>query len=616
MFTTQSLIPDDPGNIVYPEELANRAETNIFERKTQGRRARHPDDTIEGGTIEEPAHSLATSNSSASQKGKRGRRTHPNGNAIPISPARLPDRTQLRRVILDWGKTQVDGAQRCVLNAVTTPANTKCDSQNSVPWQHSEFEDIKLDELEPLVAQLRLCGLQDSDIGLTGRLLKRVRLLSEREFVGGRFLTPKAIRYDMLDDSRYGADKCCIFLNFPYLAVQKPRQAARFKKGDPRHPIRTLLQSRYRLNETTEKDEAQCIRMLDSESLKACIKAPETETSHLTNDAAEELIHVPQMWALVIGLDHLVTIGSLNNQALQGSDIVLNDCADPEAPLDQKLVRIAFMNHGMLDEVTYPLQQCGSWFELLNKHQQIRNALKRGDEKAESKDFLLQIGQHLLEDRTWANVQESAEGKIVKLWMESRKPPKVKIESVYDGWGSEGKAASSSDSESVVEGRPILSETSSAHFKKLEDVPITRAFLAWHVVDDFGNPDNRPRKNQTIGFLNAIYHSLPAICIEVDSVSEHQTSGVPRLPQSPHTARPKIHIRGKTRQDLADLGYERTSELGHHSISIEQLIWWEARKLFNYFIGTCYEEYYPDSAPVQVFWGTLYELMVVYPLPT
>ena len=155
-----------------------------------------------------------------------------------------------------------------------------------------------------LLANLLIHGLQESEIGLTKRLINRIRVDSERSFVNGNFLIPTAIRYDMLDDSRYNKDRCSIFLGFPYFAVKKQEEEklGAFSKGARQHPARTLLQSRYRLNKTTKRDESQCITELSGDKLKSCIEAPPDATEHLTRKKVEELIYVPQLWTLIIGL--------------------------------------------------------------------------------------------------------------------------------------------------------------------------------------------------------------------------------------------------------------------------------------------------------------------------
>ena len=157
-----------------------------------------------------------------------------------------------------------------------------------------------------IINQWKSMGLKESEAGLTRRLLNRVRDQHQRPFIGGSFLTPVALRYIVLDDSKYSPDRCVIFLSFPYFAVTKPQAGKLFKKGDPKHPVRTLLQSHYRLNETVERDKNQCIGLLKGKKLKSCIDAPDKETAHLNSKKTKELICVPQLWGLIIGLSKLL----------------------------------------------------------------------------------------------------------------------------------------------------------------------------------------------------------------------------------------------------------------------------------------------------------------------
>ena len=171
---------------------------------------------------------------------------------------------------------------------------------------------------QAIIYQWKSKGLKESEAGLSRRLLKRIQDQHQRPFVGGSFLTPVARRYIVLDDSKYSADRCCIFLSFPYFSVTKPKAQKPFVKGDPKHPVRTLMQSHYRLNETVERDEEQCIKLLQGERLKACIDAPDEESEHLHSQQTKgriyvpqlwghsqqtkERIYVPQLWGLIIGL--------------------------------------------------------------------------------------------------------------------------------------------------------------------------------------------------------------------------------------------------------------------------------------------------------------------------
>lgn len=186
---------------------------------------------------------------------------------------------------------------------------------------------MTFENLESLVTQAKCQGLQESEIGLTRRLLKRVRKKAERAFVGGSFLAPLALRYDILDASKYSVDKCCIFLAFPYFAVGKVQPRKPFIKGSLEHPVRTLLQSSYRLNDTAERDRFQSVKMLKKEILTSCIDASEPDLAQISRHVKEELIYVPQLWVLVLGLDKMITAGPISDSALQGKSIKVKDQA-------------------------------------------------------------------------------------------------------------------------------------------------------------------------------------------------------------------------------------------------------------------------------------------------
>ena len=164
-------------------------------------------------------------------------------------------------------------------------------------------------------ARVHECQSQSSsssERALSRRLLKRVRNVAEKEFVGGRFLTPLALRYDNQDVSRYTVDRTCIFFSFPYFLVAKPGLRKHFEKDDPRHPARTLLQSHYRLNRTIDKDEYQCISLLKSGTVATSISASEKGRQGRSKSAIEELVFVPQLWGIIDGLGMWILDGILN----------------------------------------------------------------------------------------------------------------------------------------------------------------------------------------------------------------------------------------------------------------------------------------------------------------
>lgn len=153
-----------------------------------------------------------------------------------------------------------------------------------------------------LVNECQSQGRTVSEQGLTRRLLKRVRNVAEREFVGGRFLTPLALRYDNQDDSRYNVDKTCIFFSFPFFLITNLEFRKHFEKDNLEHPARTLLQSHYRLNRTVDRDQDQCISRLKSGAIATSINVSDNGRQGRSRPAIKDLIFVPQLWGIIDGL--------------------------------------------------------------------------------------------------------------------------------------------------------------------------------------------------------------------------------------------------------------------------------------------------------------------------
>ena len=134
---------------------------------------------------------------------------------------------------------------------------------------------------------------------LTYRLIKRLQASVEHSFVGGSYLTPIALRYDDQDVSRYTVDKTCIFFSFPYFQIADSAFRNHKYRSDG-HPPRTVLQTRYRLNRTTDRDQYQCIRRLDNATIDKCIE-PKRQGAE-AKAHTELLVFIPQLWGLIIGL--------------------------------------------------------------------------------------------------------------------------------------------------------------------------------------------------------------------------------------------------------------------------------------------------------------------------
>ncbi|KAL8753758.1 MAG: hypothetical protein Q9184_005330 [Pyrenodesmia sp. 2 TL-2023] len=606
-----SQISADPGDAPDPDQLRHQLEHTIYERENNGNRATLPKVAKQADRLNAVSKAIAASQSanpatngkehktlrlgvqsgptdeesnaaSPPSKSGTGGKKHKNS-LLGVQYGAADKKTTLRRVMLDWGDDdgQESDVQPSVLNVTVEAPAARVDSQNSVIWQHSDLEDIKLDELNILVARMKDVGLEENVAGLSKRLLNRVRLVTEREFVNGSFLTPKAMRYDMHDASRYGHNKCCIFVSFPYFAVNEAQERCLFKKGDARHPVRTLLQSRYRLNETVDKDESQCIRTVGSAALKSCIRnASKDDIERLNRSAHTELIYVPQMWALVMGLDHMLTAGPISCEALLTSALVLNDNSRVNKGHKCTFVRICFLNDTMFEEVTYPRDQCASWFGLLNKHHEIRSILPQGKREPSSKQYPLLVGDQILSDVTWASIQRTSSEPVLRLWMEIPKLPKVKVRHVDGGSGPQEQQINDIE-EDASEQPGFTSLNAGARFEELGRIPVVKAFLAWRVMDDYGDVNDCAVDVQAQRFLDDIYELLAAKCVDDPRVPRHlPVQGGPST-VAKRGPTPKLDIHGKTLEDVREM---LSTAPATEEMSFRKEILIEYEELFRYFI--------------------------------
>jgi hypothetical protein len=577
---------------------------NFYERHAGGRRAKIPDEENQMNDVvpaDDEAESPATP--TPHDRMSRWRRKSSSGSISTW----LSKKAKLRHMRLHWEKEDYEGAQRLVLNARVPTVICQSESQNHVVWQHSELDDVTFEKLESLVTQAKSQGLQESEIGLTRRLLKRVRKKAERPFVGGSFLAPLALRYDILDSSKYSVGKCCIFLAFPYFAVDKVQRRNPFTKGGLEHPMRTLLQSSYRLNNTAERDRFQCIKMLEREILRSCINAPERDLAQVSRKLKDELIYVPQLWALILGLDKLITTGPISDSALQGRSIKVKNQTTSMERRRCSLVRICFTNQGRTEDLTYPIEQCASWFGLLNKHQQVRGILKEEKEKVDPKDYRLEIRGQVLENRTWASVQRSAQDEVLNIWMKTPKGnvPKVSIQkSDSDPDFGSRHTHDTGDESDPDQASPV---NAPAAFKRLNAVPVISAFFEWRILDEFGEPDECPLDDKLKRFLSAIYRSLPAAIGGGANERANANTRVAQGTRPGNVARPKLLIDGKTLSEVRSFVHAIVPGRSGSNASSALKLYGACERLFDYFLPGAHDE---QSAPIQLFWGAIHEIMV------
>jgi hypothetical protein len=262
---------------------------------------------------------------------------------------------------------------------------------------------------------------------LTRRLLKRVWATDERDFIGGKFLIPGATRYD--GQSKNDDEKPCTFFNFPYFSVERPHTKTQPHVqpagGNLEHPVRTLLQSRYRLEATDARDQDQSITKLTRREVNTCIRPSSNYARQDVNNKSKPIIHVPQLWCLSLSGDVMVTSGCISETDLRGSSVMTRETnvRMPQAGPGPPLVRILLEHSGKQQPFLYPTDQCDWWFGLLNKQRQILRSLGGGGDTevkfGEYKFYTVSeaSGERLVDIHNWHDTLKKEKSEKLDLWI-------------------------------------------------------------------------------------------------------------------------------------------------------------------------------------------------------
>ena len=271
---------------------------------------------------------------------QRGRRDRENsGGSSALLPPKLLEIVSTKWVSDDDGRevvtlTTKDGA------ASANHPSMSCESR----WAHIQSEAMTFNGFYKHV--MRVPGLEDDDLALVLRLLKKVQKTCEKQYVHGRYLKPLTMVYDGEDpDGGPKVTKTATFVSLPIFTTECPRKHTSTREDDL-HPVRALLQSRYRLESTKKRDREQVI------------------TKSKLHENHDHVVHVPQIWAIIVNKHTIITCAPLDATALRGDTIKLISYA--EAQLDEATWSVQFTD--AQGNVSYlPLRYVRSFFSLV-KH--------------------------------------------------------------------------------------------------------------------------------------------------------------------------------------------------------------------------------------------------------
>ena len=326
-----------------------------------------------------------------------------------------------------------DGQEVVTLTVKDDTANRKqeklrCESR----WRHIQSDAVTFRQFHKEV--MRLPGLEDDELALAGRLLNKVRKTCEKQFIHGRYLKPTVLVYDGADpEEEFQEPKTATFISLPIFTTDVPKRHTSTKE-DEGHPVRALLQSRYRLESTKSRDKGQVIRKVERHS--------------------DHVVHVPQIWALIINKHTIITCASLNTSTLRGNSIRIMKYAD--AQLDEATWSIHFAD--ARGTVFYlPLRFCKTWFGLVkqittdclqDEYNLIRDQLLKGGPLYE---LVTEDGDPVTAE-TWPKMIENERSEVIRLKLVDNEAKSNRLLITYcDAEGNEipYESDSSSDASSL-----------------------------------------------------------------------------------------------------------------------------------------------------------------------
>ena len=183
--------------------------------------------------------------------------------------------------------------------------------------------------------------------------MDEIQRTSEKQFIHGRYLDPVAL---MCVDEDLDS-KTALFVSLPAFSTEYPRMHTTNTEFQG-HPLRALLQSRYRLESTYRRDKVQVI-------------------SH--QSGADHVVTVPQIWILMVNSHTVITWAPLTISVLLGDTIKTKSYSQTSADPATRSIYFSdirgnafcFTDLHFIDPQgkasCVPLTLCRTWFALL-KH--------------------------------------------------------------------------------------------------------------------------------------------------------------------------------------------------------------------------------------------------------
>ena len=201
---------------------------------------------------------------------------------------------------------------------------------------------------------------------------------------------------------------------------------------------------------------------------------------------------------------------------------------------------------------------------MLNKQQQILEFLSTGKDKARPSEYRFWFkGKEQITIGNWASLlRDSQSDEIVDIWMK-KELPKIHVQQPEE------------DKIRILTRQPTFDAAGIDDPDKNKTIPIVSAFLAWDILDEFGEADQISLSNRVNRFLKAIYARV--------------------------TAETNLKVSGASQGEVR----EYVSKQKDDYVSV---LWKDFQEIFRFYVP---EVPNLEPGPIKMYWGAVYEILKV-----
>ncbi|EUC43601.1 hypothetical protein COCMIDRAFT_27933 [Bipolaris oryzae ATCC 44560] len=245
---------------------------------------------------------------------------------------------------------ETQGQNQLQVHILPGPENPHLQDAVSFTWCHISATELDFANFRDVC--LTMPHVSDRLRKLTSEMLTKVYAEKVKPFDGGMFIEPGAVL--RADESDQPDPQSVIFACVPYFALNT--QAKRLPRAENElFPQRTLMQTFYPYEPVRDRDEEQSYRRFD-------------------DTRSENIIHVPNIWFMIIGSSHVVSCGHVPlPKEMTNSIAIIQENVQKlgvEPVADNDLTMIKFSDWGERDFV-FPICTCRSYFQMEAKVRMI-----------------------------------------------------------------------------------------------------------------------------------------------------------------------------------------------------------------------------------------------------